>query len=117
LKPLVAYARALAALRVAIGAALCAAPGIASPWTGEGAGSRGVRMLTRSLGARDAALGIGVLASRDGALRQWLVLSSVCDLADFAATFAGTRSRVRPLVLASSAGAAATGLAAAVAAG
>jgi hypothetical protein len=74
-------------------------------------------MLTRSLGVRDAALGVGVLASRDGAqLRQWLVLSSVCDLADFATTFVGTRSRVRPLVLASSAGAAATGLAAAVAA-
>jgi hypothetical protein len=108
-------ALALAAGRVVVGASLLAAPGLAAQWAGEDARSPGGQLISRALGARDAALGVGTLAAaRDPAqLRRWLLLSSACDAADFAATLAGPRSPGRTAVIALAAAATVTGLAAA----
>ena len=57
---------ALAAGRVALGAAVLAAPEkVTGRWLGEHAGRPVVRYLARSLGARDVALGVLVLATLD----------------------------------------------------
>jgi hypothetical protein len=108
-------ALAIAAGRIVVGASLCAAPSLAAHWAGKDARGPGVGMIVRALGARDAALGVGTLASaRDPAqLRRWLLASSACDAADFAATLAGPRSPARTFVLASAAAATVAGLAAA----
>jgi hypothetical protein len=108
-------ARALAAGRVVVGASLLAAPGLAAQWAGEDARAPGAQLITRALGARDAALGLGTLAAAGEAaqFRRWVLLSSVADAADFAATLAGPRSPARTLVIALAAAATITGLAAA----
>ena len=110
-------ARALAAGRVVVGASLCVAPDLAAQWAGDDARAPGARVLVRALGARDAALGLGTLASAHDPpqLRRWLVASSAGDAADFTATLAGPRSPARPLVLAMAAAATVAGLAAAAA--
>lgn len=61
-------ARAQAANRVAMGAALLLAPTLAARvWVGSYAGDDRARVLARALGARDLALGVGgLLAWRDG---------------------------------------------------
>ena len=94
-------ARVLAAGRVLVGATLIAVPDLAAgPWVGDDARTPGARVIVRSLGARDAALGAGTLAAGDsGQLRRWLIASSACDAADFVATLAGPRSPARTLVL------------------
>jgi hypothetical protein len=108
-------ARTLAAGRVVAGAALLATPDLAAQWAGDDARSPGARLITRGLGARDAALGLGTLAAAGdpAQLRRWLLASTVCDAADFAATLAGPRAPARTLVLALAAAATVTGLAAA----
>lgn len=109
-------ARMLAVGRVLIGATLFAAPDlVAAPWIGDDARTSGARVLARSMGARDAALGMGTLVSAGdrGQLRRWLLASSACDAADFAATFTGPRSPARTVVLAFAAAGALTGVAAA----
>jgi hypothetical protein len=104
-------ARALAAGRVAIGAALCAAPQLAAQWVGADGRRPGARTLTRALGARDAALGLGTLAAADTAeLRHWLLASSLSDAVDLAATFGRPPSGRRSAVMAMAAGATATSL-------
>jgi hypothetical protein len=110
-------ARTLAAGRVAIGTAFVVAPSMAAQWVGGDARTMGARVIIRALGARDAALGLGTLASANdpAQLRRWLVASSACDAADFAATLAGPRSPARSLVLALAATASAAGLATAAA--
>src|SRR4051812_40954605 len=91
--------RALAAGRVVVGTALCVAPSLAAQWAGDDARSPGARVIVRAMGARDAALGLGTLASaHDPAqLRRWLVASGAGDAADFAATLAGPRSPARSI--------------------
>ena len=108
-------ALAVAAGRVVAGAALLATPDVAAQWAGDDARSPGGRLMTRSLGARDAALGIGTLAAAGDPdhFRRWLLLSSAVDAADFAATLAGPRSPGRTAVIALAAAATVTGLAAA----
>jgi hypothetical protein len=109
-------ARMLAAGRVLIGATLFAAPDlVATPWVGADARSAGARVIARSVGARDAALGLGTLAaSGDTAqMRRWLLASSASDAADFVATLAGPRSPARTLVLVFAAAGALSGVAAA----
>lgn len=80
----------LASGRLLLGAAFCLAPSLAGRWAGEAADAQGTRMVVRSVGARDAVLGLGTLASLDepAQLRRWLVASSVCDATDLAATAA-----------------------------
>ena len=71
--------------RIAIGAALLAAPKPAARgWLGAVADEPGALVLSAGLGARDVALGAGVLlALRDGTgARQWLRGAVVADLAD-----------------------------------
>ena len=107
-------ARVLAAGRVLIGAALFAAPDlVAAPWVGDDARTAGARVVVRSLGARDAALGLGTLAAAGDAaqLRRWLIASSASDAADFVATLAGPRSPARTAVLALAAAATLSGIA------
>ena len=111
-------ARVLATGRVLIGAVLFAAPDlVATPWVGDDGRTSGARVLARSMGARDAALGAGTLvaAGDRAALRRWLLASSACDAADFVATLAGPRAPARAMVLAFAAAGALTGLAAAAA--
>jgi hypothetical protein len=107
-----AIARALGAGRAVVGAGLLVAPSLAAQWVGDDARGKGARVITRALAARDAALGLGTLASaHDPAqLRRWLVASSACDAADFAATLAGPRSPARSLVLTLAGAAAVAGL-------
>jgi hypothetical protein len=109
--------RLFAAGRVLIGAVVFAAPDlVAVPWVGGDARTKGARVLARSMGARDAALGMGTLvaAGDRGQLRRWLLASSACDAADFLATLAGPRSPARTAVLAFAAAGAVGGVAAAV---
>jgi hypothetical protein len=106
----------LAAGRVLIGLTLFAAPDlVARPWVGDDARSAGARVLARSMGARDAALGVGTLvAAGDRAqLRRWLLASSACDAADFLATLPGPHSPARTIVLVFAAAGAAGGVVAA----
>ena len=105
-------ARVLAAGRVVVGVGLVASPGLAGSWIGEAAQTAGGRVAIRALGARDAALGVGTLAAAANPrqLRPWLIVSSLCDAVDFAATLSGPDSPARSAVLALAAGAAAAGL-------
>jgi hypothetical protein len=111
--------RAVAAGRFLLGTSFCLAPALAGGWVGDAASTQGTRMVIRSLGARDAALGLGTLASLDdpAQLRRWLVASSVCDATDFVATLAGPAAPARSVVAVIAAGAAAAGIGLAVAAG
>jgi hypothetical protein len=83
-------ARSLAFGRIALGAALLAAPRlVGGPWIGfDAASGRGARVVLRALGARDVALGFGLKASldRDAPTRGWLEAGVVADGADLAVT-------------------------------
>jgi hypothetical protein len=111
-------ARAMAAGRILVGVALCAAPDLVAWWAGDDVRGPGGRVVVRAAGGRDVALGLGTLASSGDAeqLRRWLVASSVADAVDFATTLAGPRTPGRNAVLAMAAAAAAGGLALAAAA-
>jgi len=78
---------------MAIGAALVLAPRLIGPmWIGDGADRPVVKMLSRALGARDLALGLGVAVALDrGApVRGWLEGSALADGMDlFASLLAG----------------------------
>lgn len=84
--------RALAATRIALGVALFVAPRQAARgWIGDDVDGVGTAAAVRGLGARDVALGVGLLASsspgddhRD--LHRWLEAGIVADVADAAAT-------------------------------
>jgi hypothetical protein len=108
-------ARAVAALRVALGVAALMSPGLAArPWVGPSAGEPAGVVLGRAAGARDLALGAGVLlAARQGprAERTWVAAGAFCDAVDAATTYAH-RSHLpvgRLLVGGAAAGAAALG--------
>jgi hypothetical protein len=82
---------AFGAVRAAFGAGLLAAPGrVAAGWLGADSSRPPTQVATRGLGARDIALGAGlVLAVRNGSgLRPWLIGSVACDISDIASTFA-----------------------------
>ena len=69
--------------RVGLGAALVLAPGIAArTWFGEDTSAQ--RLLLRSIGARDLALGAGLLAAPDR--QPWLLAGVGADLVDAAAS-------------------------------
>jgi|KBSSwiStaDraftv2_1062776.scaffolds.fasta_scaffold960724_1 hypothetical protein len=70
--------------RIALGAALVIAPSRAArAWLGPDGASPGVRLLFRSIGARDFALGAGLLAARrdDTTWAQAGVVADTCDVA------------------------------------
>ena len=77
--------------RIALGAGLVLAPGLAARvWVGDDASSTGAKVLAAALGARDVALGIGLLVALegDGPARGWLEGAALADAVDFAATLA-----------------------------
>ncbi|MFA9445483.1 hypothetical protein [Egicoccus sp. AB-alg6-2] len=99
--------RCLAATRIGLGLALFVAPRqVARGWIGREADGAGTSAAVRGLGARDVALGVGMLAAtgrdpdrRD--LRRWIEAGIVADLADGAATLlVGRPDRRRALVVA-----------------
>lgn len=112
-----ALATGVAAGRVAIGAALLAAPAAGTrQWVGSAGETPGGGVLARSLGARDLVLGLGaVLALRSGssAARGWLLAAAAADAADFAGTAIARRDLPSPgatAVAALAGGAAAAGV-------
>ena len=95
--------RALAITRVAIGAVLVAVPGPAlRAWLGGQADSPAARLLARSVGGRDIALGLGaIFALRHGAsVGGWLEGGLVADATDGLAMVAASRRLPAARVLA-----------------
>jgi hypothetical protein len=96
--------------RIAVGLAFLVAPALAGRmWVGDYARPAGARVLGRAFGARDLALGLGVVVALDrGApVRGWLEACALADAADFSAGVADSRAlppRLRPGVLALGAG-------------
>jgi hypothetical protein len=111
------YARWGAGLRVAIGATAIVAPRLAlRPWLGRGAGSPTHKLLARSLGARDIALGLGAILAMDrgAATRGWLEAGGLADAGDLLGTLLAFRALPRfgrwALLLSISAGVASAGV-------
>lgn len=78
-------ARLLAGGRLLIGAVLLAAPTAAGRrWIGDDAERPGTAVVLRGLGARDLAIGLGVLAAldTDAPVQRWLEAGAIADLAD-----------------------------------
>ena len=94
----------LALMRTALGVVAFTAPTLPSrPWVGADAGRASTRTLTRALGARDIALGLGTLLAQRhrSPVRGWLEASALADAGDVAATLAdwGSRPRLGRLVV------------------
>jgi hypothetical protein len=86
-------ARVVAAARIGFGVALVVSPGrVTSLWLGSDAGRPGARVVTRGLGARDVALGIGALAAADSQLQPWVAAAIVADTADLVGTVGAGKS-------------------------
>jgi hypothetical protein len=101
----------LAGGRIAIGVISLLAPGLVGrAMMGPEGDSGGIRLLLRVVGARDLALGIGVLAAldRDAPVRGWLRASAVVDGLDAAGSLLA-RHHLRPTVFPAAAGAATAG--------
>ena len=63
-------------------------------WIGRQARLPGAQVLSRAVGARDLALGLGGVQAavrNDGSARQWLGAAAICDAVDFGATYAAGR--------------------------
>jgi len=76
--------------RVGIGTSAILAPTLmARPWIGPGAGDSGSRLLARTMGGRDLALGFGALRAlhlSDAEARPWVALGGMADAVDALAT-------------------------------
>jgi hypothetical protein len=81
--------------RLAFGVAFIAEPKLMErAWIGKQARLPGAQLLTRAVGARDLALGLGGLQAvtrDDGSGRPWLAAAAVCDAVDFGATWTAGR--------------------------
>jgi hypothetical protein len=108
--------------RIGIGCTALVAPTLVSrPWVGDAAGTPDVRLLARTMGGRDLALGIGTLRAlgvADGEARPWVALAGMADAVDAAVTVLAFR-RLPPVtrwvIVASTVGAAVVSARAAVA--
>ena len=101
----------LAGGRITIGVVSLLAPGLVGRAMMGPKGDLGrTRFLLRVVGARDLALGIGVLAAldHDAPVRGWLRASAVVDGLDAAGCLVA-RHHLRPTVFPAAAGAATTG--------
>jgi hypothetical protein len=101
----------LARGRIAIGAVSLLAPGfVGRTMTGRDGSEGGTRLFVRMVGARDLALGLGLLVALDrGApVRGWLEASAVVDGIDVAACLLA-RHHIRPRVFPGAVGLAAAG--------
>lgn len=108
--------RVLSFGRVIFGLSMLLAPKrTVRTWIGDDVENVRTRMLIRSFGARDLALGLGPLMAmrREAPVRGWVEAAAIGDLTDFAGTLLNIR-RVPKLgaflVLTSAAAAAAVGL-------
>jgi hypothetical protein len=75
--------------RVAVGAAFVLFPGLAGrAWIGSDAARRPVKVLARAFGARDLAIGLGVLIAldRDAPVRGWIDAGVLSDAIDTCAS-------------------------------
>jgi hypothetical protein len=82
------------AARVGLGAVAVLAPNAPlRPWVGDSAGDHRALLLARALGARDLALGLGVLfAVREGGpIRGWVEAGGLADTGDALFTFLAWR--------------------------
>jgi hypothetical protein len=87
-------ARTMAVARVAVGAALTAAPSLtARPWVGPAASDPATKVAFRAMGVRDLALGAGALhaLSRAEGARPWIALGGLSDAVDAVATLLAAR--------------------------
>jgi hypothetical protein len=78
-----------ASSRIAFGAALALAPSVtARAWVGRAGRQPGAHVIATAMGARDAALGAGILAALRGGQPPgpWLRAATFSDLADLLAT-------------------------------
>ena len=101
----------LAGGRIAIGVVSLLAPGLVGrAMLGPDGDSGATRLLLRVVGARDLALGVGVLAAldRDAPVRGWLQASAVADGLDAAGSVLARR-QLRPSVFPAAVGAATVG--------
>ena len=101
----------LAGARIAIGVVSLLVPGLLGrAMIGSEGDSGGMRLLLRAVGARDLALGIGVLVAleRDAPVGGWLRASAVVDGLDGAGSVLA-RHRLRPIVFPAADGAATAG--------
>ncbi len=85
-------AQGIALLRIAIGMTALAVPQVmAGPWIGASEARRpGARLLARTMGMRDVALGAGALLAltRDEDARNWIVMGALSDAMDATITAA-----------------------------
>ena len=84
-------ARSFAFGRIALGGLLVVFPGLVGRlWLGRRGANTEAKVLARALGARDVALGAGLMRSlRPGAkARGWIEAGVLADLTDFGATLA-----------------------------
>jgi len=106
-------AQGVALGRIAIGCTALVAPTLMTrPWIGEAAAAPDARLLARTMGGRDLALGIGTLRAlgvSDAEARPWVALAGMADAVDATVTVLAFR-RLPPLtrwaILASTVGAA-----------
>jgi hypothetical protein len=80
--------------RIAAGAALALAPGtVGRAWVGRAGGTPGARVITTAMGARDAAIGLGLAdALRGGGEPSgWIRAAVLADLVDLTATLRARR--------------------------
>jgi len=106
-------AQLIALGRIGIGCTALVAPTLMTrPWIGDGAGTADARLLARTMGGRDLALGIGTLRALtvdDAEARPWVALAGAADAVDATVTILAFR-RLPPLtrwgILASTVGAA-----------
>ncbi len=115
-------ARLIAWGRVAIGCTAVVAPVVvARPWIGDAATSAEGRLLARTMGGRDLAIGIGTLRAlgrSDAEARPWVALGGTADAVDTLATvvaFGALPRRSRWGILALTVGAALVSTRAAIA--
>ena len=88
-------ATVLAVMRVVVGIATWAAPGLVGKIVGlqESGGSR---YIWRIFGIRDAILGTGVLTSQGETRKMWLKAGIACDVSDTMAAIVGGKSGALP---------------------
>jgi hypothetical protein len=85
----------ISAGRLVFGVAFIAKPRLMEQtWIGKQARLPGAQLLSRAVGARDLALGLGGLqgvARNDGSAQSWMAAGAICDAVDFGATLAAGR--------------------------
>ena len=81
--------------RIGIGCTALAAPTLMTrPWIGDAAASADARLLSRTMGGRDLALGLGTLRALgvdDAEARPWVALAGMADAVDAAVTLLAFR--------------------------